>query len=65
MSERVRGNTTVVACSERPRFYIYESKDVLARDADTPAAAGATACFWASTKLTAPCRDGAFMASRS
>ena len=31
------GKTTVVACSERPRFYIDELKDVLACDPETPA----------------------------
>ena len=31
------GKTTTVACSERPRFYIDDLKDVLACDPETPA----------------------------
>jgi hypothetical protein len=30
------GKTTTVACSERPRFYIYDLKALLACDPDTP-----------------------------
>ena len=30
------GKTTTVACSERPRFYIFELKDHVACDPDTP-----------------------------
>ena len=30
------GKTTTVACSERPRFYIYELKALLSCDPDTP-----------------------------
>ena len=33
---RASGKVTTVYCSERPRFYIFELKDLLACDPDTP-----------------------------
>lgn len=36
------GKTTVVSCSERPRFYIFELKDLVACDPETPVG---TACI--------------------
>lgn len=34
--DRKSGKTTVVTCSERPRFYIYELKGLVACDPETP-----------------------------
>ena len=34
--DRKSGKTTVISCSERPRFYIYELKGLIACDPETP-----------------------------
>jgi hypothetical protein len=39
--DRRNGKTSVVSCSERPRFYIFELKGLVACDAETPVG---TAC---------------------
>ena len=39
--DRTSGKTSVVSCSERPRFYIYELKGLVACDPETPVG---TAC---------------------